>query len=1022
MPRSLSAQTTLETLRKEAKRWLKALRAGDEAARNRLRRVHPRAPSPPALRDVQHGLAIEYGCDSWVALKARAAAAGASHAPESETPLQALLRAASRGDAARVAEVLDSSPAIVNERGLLTGHSGLRTALHFGVHHEPVVRLLLERGADPNVRDEGDNAFPLHFAAESGNFPVIQLLVEHKAETTAGEVDGHELDIIGWATCFGRNRPDKQIVDYLVAHGATHTILSAVATGEVDIVRQLVAESPGILERRMDRTNLRRTPLHLAVVKRQAAVLSALLDLGASAEAVDAAGLTPLDQAALDGELDLAGILIGRGARIHLPAAVALDRQDDLDRLMREEPEALAPGNRWGTLIIRASERAAGPVIERLIRLGADVDVHDDQRLSVDEASGYTALHAAAFHGNRAAIEALLAGGARASRDGKYGGTPAAWAAYARKAECRDLILNSGAIDIFDAIDFDRPDRIPSILERDPDALNRPFGDYTTYLWRAAHLTPLAVATMENKIEAVRVLAARGAEFRVGGGVPGSHQERVASFLRMACLDWRVSGRQRVAQSHAAGRLLARHPEIAQENLYTAVVCGALDEVLRILAERPAAASEAGGPRGWPPLLYLCDARLPGEGNWSEHAPAIARALFDRGADANAWYPGGDQSIHYTALTCLVGRGEEQASVHPQARALAALLLERGAEPYDTQVLYNVFAGHASHRHLADDDFVWLLDLIFEHSVRRGREADWKDPDWPMLGMGGYGGGAWYLLFNALKGNYLRLAEWCLAHGANPNPPRAADRRTPQGTLYEQAVRSGLEEFAALLARFGAPVAAAAPGSYEEFVAACSKGDRSRAKAILNDHPEYLHDPAALFTAAEHDMLALAETLLDLGMSPDMPNPRSGNARALHMAAYSDARRVTALLVRRGAEVDPRDETHGSTPIYWALWGQKPGTVDLLAPYSRDVWVLTAAGKLDRLKDVLAAEPHLARIGEGGDSLLFYLPDDERAAAEMVRLLLQHGADPTVARKDGTTAEAAARARGLEEAADLLTA
>jgi ankyrin repeat protein len=169
----------------------------------------------------------------------------------------------------------------------------LRTALHFGVGHEPVVRLLLERGADPNVRDEGDNAIPLHFAAEREDFPVIRLLVEHGSDLI-GDGDGHELQIIGWATCFGKGR--KEVVDYLLSHGARHNIFSAVAMGEAGIVTDLVTRSPELLDRPMDRTNHHRRPLHLAVVKKQPGALDALLDLGADVEAQDEAGLTALDQ------------------------------------------------------------------------------------------------------------------------------------------------------------------------------------------------------------------------------------------------------------------------------------------------------------------------------------------------------------------------------------------------------------------------------------------------------------------------------------------------------------------------------------------------------------------------------------------------------------------------------------------------------------------------------------------------------------------------------------------------------
>ena len=215
-------------------------------ARARLRGALRNAPDAPVLRDVQHALAVEYGFAGWAALKRRVAEIEAQRGQSPrDAALQSLLRAADRGDAAMVAEVLDAHPDIINERGTLEGHTGLRTALHFGVHHEPVVRLLLERGADPNIRDEGDNAFPLHFAAERGDLPVIGLLVEHGAQTVAGEVDDHELDIIGWATAFEDVPPRPEVVAYLLAHGARHTMFSAVATGATDAIRDLAARVAG---------------------------------------------------------------------------------------------------------------------------------------------------------------------------------------------------------------------------------------------------------------------------------------------------------------------------------------------------------------------------------------------------------------------------------------------------------------------------------------------------------------------------------------------------------------------------------------------------------------------------------------------------------------------------------------------------------------------------------------------------------------------------------------------------------
>ena len=74
MSRHITPGTTLENLKREAKRWLKALRADVAEARARLERSLPHAPAIPTLRDVQHALAIEFGLPGWTALKERVGA------------------------------------------------------------------------------------------------------------------------------------------------------------------------------------------------------------------------------------------------------------------------------------------------------------------------------------------------------------------------------------------------------------------------------------------------------------------------------------------------------------------------------------------------------------------------------------------------------------------------------------------------------------------------------------------------------------------------------------------------------------------------------------------------------------------------------------------------------------------------------------------------------------------------------------------------------------------------------------
>jgi hypothetical protein len=80
MTDELSRPRSIESLKKQAKRWLDALHAGDTDARTRLERVLPDAPPEPTLRDVQHAVAREHGLPGWAALKTRLAADAMVHA------------------------------------------------------------------------------------------------------------------------------------------------------------------------------------------------------------------------------------------------------------------------------------------------------------------------------------------------------------------------------------------------------------------------------------------------------------------------------------------------------------------------------------------------------------------------------------------------------------------------------------------------------------------------------------------------------------------------------------------------------------------------------------------------------------------------------------------------------------------------------------------------------------------------------------------------------------------------------
>jgi len=448
-----------------------------------------------------------------------------------------------------------------------------------------------------------------------------------------------------------------------------------------------------------------------------------------------------------------------------------------------------------------------------------------------------------------------------------------------------------------------------------------------------------------------------------------------------------------------ATRILARHPEIVRGNIHAASVSGDVTEVERILSVQPAAASEHAALDGQLPLEYVCYGRLPSAAA-SENAVAIATALLDAGAPCQRSRPD-DDNAHFQLLTGAIGAGEAGQPAHPQAEALAALLIERGADPYDAQALYNTSLG--------GDDLFWL-DFLYARSEQRGEMGKWTEtssrwPGQPMVD---------FLLIMAVHRNHIRRAQWALSHGADPRcrHPYYATRN-----LHTEAIVNGNTQIADLLLQFGG--LADALYGHQAFQAACVRLDRDAAAKLSDSHPEYLLNPEPLLLAASRDLEEVVELLLDLGVSPDVAN--ATNFRPLHAAASHDSARAGALLIERGAEIDPLEARFNSTPLGWAIHGENRRMMEMLGAVSRNVWALCRMGNVARLRELFAENPELARTTDQQASPFFALPDDEDRAFEIAELLLANGAEPRVVRADGTAAAEHAQKQGLDGVADLLT-
>jgi ankyrin repeat protein len=195
--------------------------------------------------------------------------------------------------------------------------------------------------------------------------------------------------------------------------------------------------------------------------------------------------------------------------------------------------------------------------------------------------------------------------------------------------------------------------------------------------------------------------------------------------------------------------------------------------------------------------------------------------------------------------------------------------------------------------------------------------------------------------------------RWLLEHGANPDPVFAGNGETPlhvvarkwDVAMAEQLVSRGADiarrrndgrsPYAIaelngnrgvaewLLAR-GAP---AELSDIDQLVAACSRGDKASADAMLVNRPE-LHSEIkadhyiAFYQAAERNDVKALETMLGCGFDPNAGDEEMGKT-ALHCAAMAAWPEATRVLLAHGASVSVCDREFRAQPLIWAAEGSR---------------------------------------------------------------------------------------------------
>jgi ankyrin repeat protein len=538
MTKSLPANPSLENLRKQAKTLQKTWCAGAFEAVARIRAAHPQYGGlsgeqlraiKPRLSDCQLVLAREAGFDSWPQLKA-AVQAASRELPDEFVSIACLcyddphydhrsfharahemLRdkpwlsevdiwcAAAAGNTGAVGTFLDGQPELVDRPGP-HGWAPLICACYSRV--KPVnpahstfdaAKLLLDRGANPNAftlkgnADDRLDQTPRRFTALTGTFgggstglanqpphPRWRELAELLLERGANPADEQALSI-----------HQDACLDILLRHG-----LKADATGQGG-------------------NTLMGRALFRAARRGQTASAQLLL---AHHTRTDERfhGQTAWERAMEGGHLEVARLIEEAGAPV--------SKLDEVERFVSlcmagDQRAAREMLERAPDLLVRAPKdmvhRAVGTkraaAVKLALELGFDPNYQEDNP---------AIAQAGVLAENDEILRLLLSHGASLMlRDPWYDSTAIGWAGFFDYLDLRDKLLSEPGICLFDALDYDRLDRVPEILARDPAALERPFAKCLSRAPKPEDSqTPLVRMVDRGNTEAVRALLHHGAD------------------------------------------------------------------------------------------------------------------------------------------------------------------------------------------------------------------------------------------------------------------------------------------------------------------------------------------------------------------------------------------------------------------------------------------------------------------------------------------------------------------------------
>lgn len=277
------------------------------------------------------------------------------HSPEMD-PILEYLR-----NAKATCSVQVSTQAIAsNDFDVDSKNDASRTPLSFAAETGDfaAVRLLLEKGAQLEIADQ-DGLTPLLWAADNGHVAIVLLLLDKGARIEAtDQIYGRTP--LSWAASKGHQAVVKLLLDrdadVDAADNSRRTPLSWAASRGHEATVRLLMQYGADIERADPKYG--RTPLSWAVVRGHEAVAKLLLDRGVNVDAADLEhGRTPLSWAAENGHTAILHLLLSHGANI-----------EATDRALKQTPLSFA------------AENGHDEIVRTLLEYGTDPGATDLQR------------------------------------------------------------------------------------------------------------------------------------------------------------------------------------------------------------------------------------------------------------------------------------------------------------------------------------------------------------------------------------------------------------------------------------------------------------------------------------------------------------------------------------------------------------------------------------------------------------------------------------------------------------------